>query len=107
MNKHSAALAYELLCVSVFRNNGFLIEHCGRKGDKGVDFKGHWTISNGKTIPIIGMFSSSDEIQMPVIIKKNHLKFHTVAGRIAIAYILGFIIKLHYLYMQVNVNIIG
>ncbi len=56
MNKHSAALAYELLCVSVFRNNGFLIEHCGRKGDKGVDFRGHWTISNGKTIPIIGMF---------------------------------------------------
>lgn len=42
--KRANGVMYELLSVKVLRENGFTVDHCGRVGDKGVDFKGHWTL---------------------------------------------------------------
>lgn len=53
-SKQALGLAYELLSVNVLRKNGFSVDHCGRKGDKGIDFKGNWTLSDLKTVPVIG-----------------------------------------------------
>ena len=50
----SIGLAFEKLSVAVLRRNSFDIEHCGRTGDKGIDFKGHWVLLD-KEIPVIGM----------------------------------------------------
>ena len=50
----SIGLSFEKLSVAVLRRNSFDIEHCGRTGDKGIDFKGHWVLLD-KEIPVIGM----------------------------------------------------
>ena len=55
----SIGLAFEKLSVAVLRRNSFDIEHCGRTGDKGIDFKGHWVLLD-KMIPVIGMASIND-----------------------------------------------
>ena len=62
----SIGLAFEKLSVAVLRRNSFDIEHCGRTGDKGIDFKGHWVLLD-KEIPVIGM-TSINECKLIIII---------------------------------------
>ena len=55
MSTYAKGLSYELLTIAVLRSYSFNIEHCGKVGDKGKDFWGHWILSN-KEVPLVGMY---------------------------------------------------
>ena len=55
MSTHAKGLSYELLTIAVLRSYSFNIEHCGKVGDKGKDFWGHWVLPN-KQVPLVGMY---------------------------------------------------
>lgn len=44
---------YEKVVIEVLRTYSFHIWHCGRSGDKGVDFTGSWVLPNME-VPVIG-----------------------------------------------------
>lgn len=54
MTRYSKGLSYELLSIATLRQYSFNIEHCGKSGDKGKDFMGHWILPDKQKIPVIG-----------------------------------------------------
>ena len=46
-------LLYEVLTVEVLRRHSFVIQHCGKSGDRGIDFRGQWILPDNK-LSVIG-----------------------------------------------------
>ncbi len=51
---YKAGTAFEKLVVETLRPLGFQLHHCGKTGDKGIDFFGFWVLPD-KKVPIAGM----------------------------------------------------
>ena len=46
-------LLYEVLSIAVLRRYKFDIQHCGKSGDRGIDFRGQWILPDNQ-LSVIG-----------------------------------------------------
>ncbi|XP_019856113.1 PREDICTED: uncharacterized protein C824.03c, mitochondrial-like [Amphimedon queenslandica] len=57
-------LSFELLTIRVLRRHSFIIQHCGKSGDRGIDFRGQWILPDNK-LSVIGQCKNQEPKASP------------------------------------------